>query len=647
MTVPDFLKIALDTRDTSPILFYGGLTIAIFFVLFVFRAIERTRLNSKLKEKQKIKAELSAEIEAEKNANQIANKPDFEHEYTLNKDTEPKELVRQKGQLENLEIDHNEDKASEKKIDNDLIKRILGENWQAKTTNPKRKTINPYIDTTEVEVKVIKSVPDPGLSTPKRIGYIPNEKFEQPHPFKYPLVKMPRKDSLIKFPRKGRSDRKGYKEDSFLIHLNEHFKPAFNVFNDRHIPTQNGRPYEPDFVLSSEENNKNIFINIEIDEPYDGWLRTPTHSLGEDDSRDEFFTNRGWIVIRFAEIQIQREPKRCCAFIARVIHSIDSEFSSILLKESIPNQVEQWDNLQAKKWASEKFREKYLGIENFGKRPNVVTEYEIVQSSTDVEVEKEVPKCEIKPSHEKGSLADKNVDHRDKRIEFDPVEHRYYIDGNRDTISVTQLIDKFFPEFDAQYWAPLKAAQRGISTEEILEEWEAKRIDSASKGTALHFAIENYYNNNIHDSNSTEFAHFLSFKQRFKGMTPYRSEWRIFDEDLLVAGTIDMVYKKQDGSLYMFDWKRSEKVVNRDGTIKNDTFQFAFGELSHLGDNSYNRYCLQQNIYKAILEKRYGQKISSMNLLVLHESYDRYHLLTIPKMDREVNYIFNYSLLIK
>ena len=130
-------------------------------------------------------------------------------------------------------------------------------------------------------------------------------------------------------------------------------------------------------------------------------------------------------------------------------------------------------------------------------------------------------------------------------------------------------------------------------------------------------------------------------------MTPFRSEWRIFDEDLLVAGTIDMVYKKEDGSLYMFDWKRSEKVVRIDGSVKNDEYQFAFGELKHLGDNSFNRYCLQQNIYKAILEKRYKQKISSMNLLVMHETYDRYHYIPIPNMDKEVNYILTYALLKK
>ncbi len=97
----------------------------------------------------------------------------------------------------------------------------------------------------------------------------------------------------------------------------------------------------------------------------------------------------------------------------------------------------------------------------------------------------------------------------------------------------------------------------------------------------------------------------------------------------------------------MFDWKRSEKVVRTDGSIKNDTFQFAFGALGYLGDNSFNKYCLQQNIYKAILEKRYNQKISCMNLLVMHESYDKFHYIPIPNMENEVQYIFNYALNLK
>ncbi len=641
MTIEDFLKTVWETQLTNPILFYGGVTAGITFILLTYFAYKNRRQKIKLNEKQRIEAERLAKLEAERKAKHIAEKLALEKKQNTEKE---KKQATIKTQTDKLKRDVEEKVSTEIKLQVIDTKKILEEKKEEK---PKRQTITPYVDTNEVQVKVIKSIPEPGSSTPKRIGYSPNDKFTQTRPYKYAVVKMPQKNSLIKFPRKGRSDKKGYKEDDFLIHLNRHFKTTFSVFNDRHLPTENGRPYEPDFVLSSEKDNKNIFINIEIDEPYDGWLRTPTHCIGENDLRDEFFTKRGWIVIRFAEIQIHLEPQKCCSYIAKVIHSIDSTFNSDLINETNPKEIIQWDNLQAKKWASQKYREEYLGINNFGRRPNIITEYEITESEVDKTVEKEIPKQKNKHIAESGDLATKNRDSRDARIRFDPIDHRYFIDGNPDTISVTQLIDKFFPEFDAPYWAPIKASQRGISTEDILAEWEAKRIDSANKGTALHEAIENYYNNKSHDSNSAEFRQFLSFKQRYSGMTPFRSEWRIFDEDLLVAGTIDMVYKKDVGSLYMFDWKRSEKVVRSDGSIKNDNYQFAFGELAHLGDNSFNRYCLQQNIYKAILEKRYKQKISSMNLLVMHETYDRYHHIPIPNMDREVNYILKYALLTK
>lgn len=525
---------------------------------------------------------------------------------------------------------------------------------------------SPITNTNNPEIKIIKSVPEHNSSIFKRIGYTPNNKFAQEELYKYAVVKMPQKNCPIKFPRKGRSDKKGFKEDDFFIDLYKHFQKDFSVFNDKHIPVNSRNIYEPDFVITSEKDNKNIFIDIEIDEPYDLLLKTPIHCIGENDIRDDFFTKRGWIVIRFAEEQVHREPKRCCALIAKVIHSIDSTYYSELLNEEIPNQIEQWDNLQAKKWAFEKYREKYLGINNIGIRPNVITEYKIIESEADRSVEKEVPRSNPKPRFKNGDSFTPE-DNRDSRIEFDPIEHRYFIDENPDTISATQLIDKFFPDYDRLYWSRRKAIERliakgEIQTEEkivaiqnvILKEWDDKRIASANKGTALHEAIENYYKGKPFDSNSIEFQYFLSFKQMYPNMKPFKSEWRIFDEDLLIAGTIDMVYEKEseDRTLYMFDWKRSEKVVlpPRGEYLKlsnpNSIYaEFGFGELNHLTNDSYYKYALQQNIYKTILEKKYRYKVSSMNLLILHENYETYVHKKIPEMQREVNYIFNYALL--
>ena len=45
----------------------------------------------------------------------------------------------------------------------------------------------------------------------------------------------------------------------------------------------------------------------------------------------------------------------------------------------------------------------------------------------------------------------------DSRISFDEAEHNYFIDGQKAKFSVTEIIDKFFPEFDSAYWAERKA----------------------------------------------------------------------------------------------------------------------------------------------------------------------------------------------
>ena len=46
-------------------------------------------------------------------------------------------------------------------------------------------------------------------------------------------------------------------------------------------------------------------------------------------------------------------------------------------------------------------------------------------------------------------LQELNKHPRDKRIIFDEEPHIYYIDGKKADISVTTLIHKYFPHFDA------------------------------------------------------------------------------------------------------------------------------------------------------------------------------------------------------
>ena len=236
-----------------------------------------------------------------------------------------------------------------------------------------------------------------------------------------------------------------------------------------------------------------------------------------------------------------------------------------------------------------------------------------------------------------------NFHKNDSRIQFNDSEHIYTIDDSRNAISVTQLIQKFFPVFDKEYWAEKESQKTGVRAKDIIEKWNKLGKKARELGTKLHNEIENYYNE-IEYVNSKELQKFLEFHKKYieGNYSPYRTEWRIFDQEKLLAGTIDIVYEKKNGELFIFDWKRSKKIINSDGTIEKDNlFENGLNGLSHLSSTDYNKYCLQQNIYKYILEKNYDKKVSSMNLLILHPNYDSYHIVKVNDLPLETDYLIS------
>lgn len=242
---------------------------------------------------------------------------------------------------------------------------------------------------------------------------------------------------------------------------------------------------------------------------------------------------------------------------------------------------------------------------------------------------------------------------RDAYIHFDEAEHRYTVDGVGDMMPVSSVIAKFFDEFDAEYWSMRKCNGDKIEAERLREEWKCKGCIASQAGTYLHKQIEDYLNgkreidtlckitfegkyltkNDVVDI-AREWSYFEAFylTQREGGFTPFRTEWRVYDSTVRMAGTIDLVCACADGTYEIYDWKRSNKIdpdeVNRWHSGKNG--------LEHLTDTSYMHYCLQQNLYRYMLERNYGITISRMNLVVLHPEYSGYRIVPIPRMEREV-----------
>ena len=193
------------------------------------------------------------------------------------------------------------------------------------------------------------------------------------------------------------------------------------------------------------------------------------------------------------------------------------------------------------------------------------------------------------------------------------------------------------------FWANKESIKTGKPKNEILKKWDELGKKARDLGTELHEQIENFYNSKEY-IRSKELDKFFKFHKNHiqDKYQPHRTEWRIFDEDKNLAGTVDMVYEKENGELFIFDWKRSKKIINSDGSIeKNNPFENGLNGLSHLPSSDYVKYCLQQNIYKNILESKYDKKVSSMNLLILHPHLDNYHIIQVESFKNETKYLLD------
>ena len=237
-------------------------------------------------------------------------------------------------------------------------------------------------------------------------------------------------------------------------------------------------------------------------------------------------------------------------------------------------------------------------------------------------------------------LSEKNNHPRDKFISLNEKTHIYTINKKRNYTSVTTFIHSLFEKFDSDKVINNIINGKNYKTskyfnktrDEIKDMWEINRKDAAEKGTKLHLDIENYYNNISVNNNSIEYTYFKNFLKE-NDLKPYRTEWKVWDEDYKITGTIDMVYENSDNTLMIYDWKRSKQI------IRNKPYETysKIDCISHIPDLNFWHYSLQLNMYKYILESKYNKKITKMCLVCLYPENDNYILIDVPELSEEIS----------
>jgi ATP-dependent exoDNAse (exonuclease V) beta subunit len=263
-------------------------------------------------------------------------------------------------------------------------------------------------------------------------------------------------------------------------------------------------------------------------------------------------------------------------------------------------------------------------------------------------------------------LSARNIHERDLHIQFFEEEHKYIItcDPENKYTSVTTWNHSHFPTFDAnliirnmmrgknwkeghKYW--------GMTAEEIKKQWSDNGSAVSGAGTNLHYEIEcfmncesidNYTHKDLYEhyvldiekDKVCEWNYFIQFVKDHPDLKPYRTEWTVYDQDLKIAGSIDMIYENPDGTLSIYDWKRSKEI-----STVNKFNKFAKNKLiCHMHDSNFWHYALQLNTYKAIIERNYGKTVKDLYLVRLHPDAEEknYELIKLPDLSREINELF-------
>ncbi len=536
--------------------------------------------------------------------------------------------------------------------------RYIGENIDLATEEEKEE-----FEQIKVDYKSKKALGIPQKEELLFVNYnIPKIKDEDGN---YAIVRMPQKGCIVWPYRRRTIARRGYMELDFENKLKEYLTPKVDVFGDVNILPQNGvRPYEPDIALVYSENGLNVRIDIEIDEPYAAVTNKPTHYIGcGDENRDANLNCLGWIVIRFSERQVFQQTIECVKYVADIIKCIDDTFDVAELANTpalIPQK--QWTKINSQRMAGNRSRQQYLDHE-FGRTEEHhydIQDLKLTPFETSI-LDKVNPTVVTYPAHSTTIIEEdcnndnqihynkENAFEQDAHIRFDAAQHVYTVDGIQYK-SVSSVVSDLFPEFDTEYWSLIKGQQRGVPPQQVAEEWDSKGQQSREVGTFLHQQIENfflkkpveheyhycYHGDYVHEDCVIDIDFEMSFFEEFLNETtidPFRTEWRIFDKSLKIAGTIDLITKNEDGSYSIYDWKRSSRLY------QDNHYQHGIGKLGLLEDTPRNHYYLQQNLYRYILEHQYGLNIRSMKLVGLHPDYLGYDVIDVPKMDNEIFWI--------
>ena len=226
-------------------------------------------------------------------------------------------------------------------------------------------------------------------------------------------------------------------------------------------------------------------------------------------------------------------------------------------------------------------------------------------------------------------------------VVFNEGDHSYYLDGRR-CISTTELIGRYKKKFETSIMAYKVAVRDGRTFNDVIAEWDDKRITSQIRGTELHKCAElmfqsKGYNPNEYVTNKL-YEMLQDFHKDYKNILALvRAELVVGDDTYGVGGMLDkLFYNMEENELQIWDYKTNKEI-----NMKSKYKAKMINGLNHLEECEYNTYSLQLSIYKKIIEKNTSLKIGKSYLCWINEENDSYEIIETKYFDTESTLMLN------
>lgn len=208
-------------------------------------------------------------------------------------------------------------------------------------------------------------------------------------------------------------------------------------------------------------------------------------------------------------------------------------------------------------------------------------------------------------------------------VKFDEPTHTYTNENNNRFISVTTLLGKYKKPFEKHLHAQRVATREGVSKEMVLETWEAEKNKACDKGTKIHKILEDYIT-----VGETQEDYGWLYKSYNKSVEWYIDKFKkvlceklLHSDDLMVAGTADLIYEHGKDEFTVGDFKTNKKF----------RFSSPFSErllapVDHLHNCEFNVYALQMSMYAYLYEMETGKRCRKIVIFYLNgDRFSAYH----------------------